>query len=147
MSANLHEPMTEREFPATLAGLEEARQHVLAAARAIGCPDDLLFNLELATEEMLANIVNYAYQGRPPGTMTVACGRDGATGFRLVLRDAGQPFDPTEQPPPVLDGPLEERPIGGLGVFLTRQVSESCTYRRDGACNELTIVFRPAPPA
>ena len=64
------------------------------------------------------------------------------------LCDDAAPFDPlTQAKPPVLDGPLDERPIGGLGVHFVRTLMDEVSYRRDGAHNRLTLIKHIAAPA
>ena len=60
---------------------------------------------------------------------------------KLLLQDDAPPFDPTRVPDPRLDLPLEERPLGGLGVYIMRKHSDVMSYRRTSAgLNELTLV-------
>jgi anti-sigma regulatory factor (Ser/Thr protein kinase) len=60
----------------------------------------------------------------------------------LEFRDQGEPFDPMAQTPPDLDVPLEERPIGGLGLTLVRALADEARYAREGPVNVLRLVKR-----
>ncbi len=63
------------------------------------------------------------------------------------MRDRAPPFDPTRLPDPDLTLSLEERPVGRMGVFLTRQLVDAVTYRLTGeGGNELTLTKRAARP-
>jgi anti-sigma regulatory factor (Ser/Thr protein kinase) len=55
------------------------------------------------------------------------------------LVDQGKPFDPTKHPEPDVSLPIEERPIGGLGIHLTRKMMSSFKYERAGGENRLVI--------
>ena len=62
--------------------------------------------------------------------------------FVLTIADDGKPFDPTaDAPPPVLAGPVEDRPIGGLGLHILKQMGLQLAYRRDGRRNVLRVEF------
>jgi len=59
----------------------------------------------------------------------------------IEMVDDGKPFDPlTDAPVPDVNAPMEERPIGGLGVFLVRKLMDELTYRREEGRNHLTLV-------
>ena len=93
---------------------------------------------ELALEEVFMNVVMH---GSPAGTaprveVSLAI-RDG--GLTLSIEDDGPPFDPLSLPPPDVTARLEERRMGGLGVFFVRQMMDAVSYRRDGARNQLTM--------
>ena len=71
-------------------------------------------HLRLAVEEVVQNIVSYAYQD--DGELEVELSDDEA-----CFIDSGQPFNPLEAPEPDLEAPVEERTLGGLGIFLAKQ--------------------------
>jgi serine/threonine-protein kinase RsbW/sigma-B regulation protein RsbU (phosphoserine phosphatase) len=60
---------------------------------------------------------------------------------RVEFRDSGPPFDPRSAPEPNLTGPVEERKIGGLGLYLMRKIASDLYYRQDGGqnCTEFTV--------
>ena len=85
-----------------------------------------------------------AHVGSQPGP--VACGWGGEAGeLRVILSDSAPLFDPPQVPPPDFYLPLEDRPLGGLGVHMMRQLTDDLVYRvaPDGG-NELTFVKRGA---
>ena len=57
----------------------------------------------------------------------------------IVVEDDGKPFNPLDAPPPNLDLPIDERPIGGLGIFLMKSLTSAMDYRREGDRNTLTL--------
>lgn len=100
---------------------------------------DVGFQLSLALDEAVANSVNYAYAEGTEGNVILEVQKeDGELVFRLI--DEGVPFDPTEESHDV-DTSLsaEERPIGGLGIFLIMQMMDSVVYQREGTQNILTM--------
>lgn len=96
--------------------------------------------MRLAIEEIATNIIKYSYPPGAPGPIQLDCSYDEQL-LCLVIRDRGQPFDPSAAPPPDLEGDLESRVVGGLGVYLVRELADTLTYRHDPASgwNELTI--------
>jgi len=60
------------------------------------------------------------------------------------VMDQGQPFDPLQREAPDTTGPIEDRPIGGLGVLLARQMSSAMAYHRQDNSNVLDIFFQEA---
>ena len=66
---------------------------------------------------------------------------EGGAAVTITIRDDGVAFDPTAAAVPDLTGKLEDRPVGGLGMFLVAKLSESFRYERLGSCNVTTVVM------
>jgi anti-sigma regulatory factor (Ser/Thr protein kinase) len=101
---------------------------------------------QVAFDEWLTNVVDYAHAGREDAGIEVALAVDGE---QLVAEvgDLGEPFNPlTDSQEPSLDLEVEDRPIGGLGVHLIRTLMDEVSYRRDDGRNFLRMVKR-RPPA
>lgn len=99
---------------------------------------DATFAVDLALEEMVSNVIKYGYTDRDSDQICIRLrvGRDEIT---LVVEDSGPPFNPLELPEPDLDKPVDQRPIGGLGVFLVRKTVDRMEYERLGNRNILRI--------
>ena len=97
--------------------------------------------MRLAIEEIGTNIIKYSYAHERPGPIQVACACQDDQ-LRVIIRDRGRPFDPHDSPPPDLSSDLVSRKIGGLGVYLVRELADELTYRHDPASgwNELVIM-------
>jgi serine/threonine-protein kinase RsbW len=94
---------------------------------------------ELALEEIFMNIVTH---GSEPGrTPCVEVTLDGGPGesATMTVEDDGPEFDPLSLPPPDLSVGLDQRPVGGLGVFLVRQMMDTVSYQRVGTRNQLRM--------
>ncbi len=102
--------------------------------------EERIMKLQLALEEVLVNVINYAYPADVVGdiSLTAELFHDSLI---FTLRDGGTPFDPTQIAEPDVDAPLEERPIGGLGIHLVRHIMESISYSYTAGSNILTMRF------
>ena len=124
---------------AELSSLPAVREYVRENAGRADLPEGTGHKLDLVIEELLVNIANHAYRG-DGGPLEVECGvRDGA--FCCTLRDWGPSFNPLAANAPDVDQPLDDRPIGGLGIFLATTMPDTCTYKRHDDTNELTFCF------
>ena len=101
---------------------------------------DKIFNINLALEEVVVNIINYAYPDQTGMPIYIDMDyRDGVITYTIT--DEGLPFDPTLHDNPDTTLSAEQRPIGGLGIMLARRLSTSMTYHRSEGKNILTIKF------
>ncbi|MBO7134297.1 MAG: ATP-binding protein [Bacteroidales bacterium] len=101
--------------------------------------EDLRFKLRLSIEETVENVVQYAYKDSI-GWMEVETNLDDkALMLTVTLKDAGKPFNPLEMPDPDITLSVEEREIGGLGIYLCKQLMDEVTYRYEDGCNILTM--------
>lgn len=108
---------------------------------ALELPPAKAFNLNLILDELVTNTISYGYAEGEPGWIEITViVKDGTVALRI--RDNGRRFDPTQKAEPDLDIPLEEKPIGGLGIHLVRKLSTRFAYRRDGDVNETEIVMK-----
>ena len=101
-------------------------------------PPAQALTFELALEEVFLNVVLH---GAPPGPLprievTLALLGHGLT---MTVEDTGPHFDPTALPSPDVTASAASRPVGGLGVFLVRQMMDAVSYERVGECNRLRM--------
>lgn len=99
---------------------------------------DVRFNLNLVLEEAVANIINYAYPKDEHESIYLSA-RMHEDSIVLVLTDTGKEFDPTMAPEVDVTLSAEERQIGGLGIFLIRQIMNEVRYERIDGKNVLTL--------
>lgn len=102
--------------------------------------DELLFKIRLCVEEVVENIVSYAYE-RGDGWLeaqTELC--EGS--LVISLRDAGTPFNPLDTPDPDITLSAEERQIGGLGIFLCKKMMDKVSYEYKDGCNILSMSIK-----
>lgn len=99
---------------------------------------DVVFNLNLVLEEAVVNVINYAYPKEEHESIYLSAKiQDGSIIF--VLSDTGKEFDPTLVPEADITLSAEDRQIGGLGIFLIRQIMNEVKYERIDGKNVLTL--------
>ena len=128
----------ELQIGNTHAEYTPARDRLVAFFEESGVTPDTVGELELILEEVLVNVISYAY-GDGQGEILITARVDGGA-VVLEFCDHGAPFNPLEQETPDLDASVDERPIGGLGVFLVTQLASRVDYERRDESNVLTVV-------
>lgn len=128
--------------PAELANIEHILDFIMMQAKQASFLDTELADIRLGCEEILINIVKYAYT-RNKGTIEIIC-EPGNQSNRLTItfKDTGIPFNPLTQPKPDLSSPVVSRKIGGLGIYLTGKVMDEITYSREYDTNIITLTKR-----
>lgn len=129
-------------LPARLDSLPTFISSATQAATAAGLKTERLFNIELALEEALVNIINYAYE-QGEGDVRLTCGVDGRNWFVMEVEDAGRGFDIRSVPPPDVTKGVEERRVGGLGIHFIRSLMDEVAYRREERRNILELRLAP----
>lgn len=102
------------------------------------------FPVVLALEEIVTNIIKYGYDDDGEHEIVLEA-RVLPEEIVLEVTDDGHEFDPLRAPPPDLDAPLEDRPVGGLGIHLLRNLAERLAYQRVRGKNVLSAYFRLRP--
>ena len=138
-------------LPGELDSLSAIGRYVITAATSAGLDRAAAYKLRLAVDELATNVVVHGYhEGNISGLVTVAAtiAEDALT---ITIEDTARPFDPTTQILPEeeeLDLPLDERPIGGLGVLLAREGVDDFRYERvDDRNRSIIVVNRPVVAA
>ena len=106
----------------------------------LGCSDEVRTDVDVAIDELLGNIVQYAY-GSQAGTVTVCVDVEmDPPSAVITLMDSGVPFNPlTEERPNTTSLPAKERPLGGLGLFLVKELMDELTYCYQDGHNVLAV--------
>ena len=97
-------------------------------------------HIRVSAEEIFTNIVSYAY-GSEGGNVEVSCGmnEEDVKEFWISFKDCGVPYNPLEYPDPDFDIPLDERRVGGLGIYMVKKFMDRVEYRNENGCNMITI--------
>jgi serine/threonine-protein kinase RsbW len=108
----------------------ELRDFVEAAAVQAGLDHEYAFAFKLAVEEVCMNIIQYGYEGREPGLINLAfeSNKNKAT---LTIQDDGIHFSPEMVDKPDIESDLEDRQIGGLGIYFVNELMDHVTYNKD----------------
>lgn len=128
-----------RRFKAEITSLNQIREFTEETFAQQCADEDTLYDLSLAVYEAAANIIEHGYRGQG-GIIEVALKRQNHS-LIIYLRDQAPVFNPTEVAEPDIDLPIEQRPIGGLGIFLIRQSVDEVRYSQlpEGG-NELVLI-------
>jgi len=103
-----------------------------------GVPAEALYAVNLALEEILANVISYGYADQGEHQIIVRFDVE-AGDFVVEIEDDARPFNPLAAAAPKVEAPLAEKPLGGLGLHLTRTMMDGMAYRREREKNILTM--------
>ncbi len=126
-----------------LVEIERLSQSLEAFGRSQQLPEELLYAVNLALDEILTNVISYGYADEAEHEITVGLGIQAGELIAEVADDA-LPFNPLAAPPADVNSPLEERAVGGLGIHLARTLMDTMEYRREGDKNILILKKRIA---
>lgn len=126
-----------------LDSLSTIAQYVLKASTAAGLDRKTAYKLRLAVDEIATNIINHGYEEAGiKGDIEIQAHIDDRT-LKISIEDTGIPYDPTQKLPQThLDRALEDRPIGGLGIYLALQGVDEFTYERTCDRNRNIFIIR-----
>ncbi|MFC1850651.1 ATP-binding protein [candidate division CSSED10-310 bacterium] len=130
--------MRRMSFPASLDKLHDMIDFIRQGAQKYGFDEDSIETIHLASEEILVNIISYAYPSTS-GDINITYNFNKDEGFRIELIDKGIPFDPLALADPDLDAALEDRKDSGLGIYLVRKIMDKVEYKRDQGQNVLAF--------
>lgn len=126
------------EVDASFAAIDDANARIERFLGDSGVGATALYRVRLVVEELLTNVAKYAYDAQPGAVAVSVAAIPG--GIRVVLSDAGRPFDPTTAPPPAIATSLDDAEIGGLGLLMVRKSTSSLTYSRTDGRNVVEAI-------
>ena len=119
--------MVKSVFKANYKNLDSIRGFVGRSAQQAGFSERDIYAVQLATDEASTNIIQHAYGGEGNEEIEIECEiRSGE--LTITLRDQGKPFDPTSVPEPNIKEGLDDRKVGGLGMYLIRKIMDEVHY-------------------
>lgn len=102
-------------------------------------PAELLFHVQLTLDELATNVINHGYGESGYSFQITVKSKPEAVQIELV--DEARPFDPLKNAPhPAIDAGVQERKVGGLGVYIVKELMDELEYRRENGKNCLTLV-------
>ena len=135
--------MPEQIFDACTENLPQVNAFVCEKLESWDCSMRAQMQLEVAVEELFVNIASYAYPEKQEtgsfGRVEIAIDLLPDRMAEIVFKDSGIPYNPLEKPDPDVTKPAEERPIGGLGIYLVKKSVDEVRYCYENGQNILTI--------
>ncbi|MCR5687773.1 MAG: ATP-binding protein [Lachnospiraceae bacterium] len=131
--------MRELRLKADLDAISEVLGFVNSLLDENGCPVPIKLQLDIAVEELFVNICNYAYTPDTGDAVVRVSFEKEPASVTITFIDSGVAFDPVAKPDPDVELPIEERPIGGLGIYMVKQSMDGMYYERRDDQNILTI--------
>jgi anti-sigma regulatory factor (Ser/Thr protein kinase) len=133
--------MERLSVPGTLDSLETIAAYVAEVAAAAGLDEEVSYRLQLAVDEVVTNIVSHGYaEVGIEGVVELEAVVDKRT-LKIYIEDTGPTYDPRQyQRPDHLDLPIEQRKVGGLGVYLAMNSVDKFLYEQVGKRNRHTLV-------
>lgn len=116
----------ELRIKAKLENLAAISDFIAEAMKRLGIEQEIS-QVQLAVNEACTNIIQHAYSGESEKLIRIICSMSG-NDLLVRIRDWGESFDPTSVPSPEIDSELFERQLGGLGIFLMRQMMDEVRY-------------------
>jgi anti-sigma regulatory factor (Ser/Thr protein kinase) len=135
------ERRTAPRFPCSPEGIVEATSEFERFARERSVPEAVRRDVVVSMDEMLSNVLKYAHDDDLDHHFSFRCDLEGEL-LKVQLIYAGREFDPTTVPDPQIGGDLDDRPVGGLGIYLVKKLMDDIDYRRQGGLNHLVICKR-----
>lgn len=127
-------------LPAQIEYLDIFINFIEQTSDALNIDSLLLPKLTLVIEELVVNVMHYAYpETDTTGMVELRCGMTGPDLFCVMIRDHGKPFNPLTMKSPGLSNDVEKRKIGGLGIFLVKKNVDQLKYKRIDGANELSF--------
>lgn len=135
---------TAPRFPCSPEGIEAASAEFEQLARRLDLPAEIRRDVVVSLDEILSNVLKYSHDDDLDHQFSYRCVVDGDQ-LEVRLIYAGREFDPTRVADPQTDLDLDDRPVGGLGIYLVKQLMDDIEYRREGGLNHLVIRKRTEP--
>ena len=134
--------MDKIKIEAKVDNLDEVLSFVDERLEDAGCPVKIQTQIDIAVEEIYVNIASYAY-GQETGNADISIEiLDDPLTAVISFSDSGIPYNPLEKEDPDITLPAEERPIGGLGIYMVKKSMDEVEYEHKEGCNVFTIKKR-----
>ncbi len=119
--------------------MDEILDFVNTYLEEMDCPMKVQTQLDIAIDELFSNICYYAYGGKAGEAMIVIDSLSDPHGVTLTFIDSGVPYNPLEKEDPDVNLGVNERQIGGLGIFIVKKTMDDISYVYEDNKNKLTI--------
>ncbi len=126
------------QIKASLSAVQSANETASQWLSERNAPPEVHYLANLAVEELVTNCIKYGYEDAGDHVIDIKLQISG-TELALTVTDDGRPFNPLELPEPDIHLPIQDRPIGGLGIYLLRRMSDQMDYVRAAGRNSVTL--------
>ncbi len=123
---------------AELESLQVFRDFITDCCARFKIPNETVFDLKLAVDEACTNIITHGYRGMDPGSIILSF-RIEPDRILVSITDFGHIFEPAETPKPDVQAALEDRELGGMGLYLIYQTMDNIDYQSSEDGNMLTF--------
>ena len=130
--------MNELKLDAKTENLNDVIAFMDERLEEVGCPTKVQIALDIAVEEIFVNIAHYAYGAEGAGGAVIQFDINPEEAI-ICFIDEGTPYNPLEKKDPDITLSVEERPIGGLGIYMVKKSMDDVIYKRENDKNILTI--------
>jgi len=126
------------QIQASVDAIQSANETASRWLAARNAPSDVDYLANLAIEELVTNCIKYGYKDDAHHVIEIKV-QVWENEMALTVTDDGIPFNPLDLPAPDINLPLEQRPIGGLGIYMLRRMSDRMDYVRAAGKNSVTL--------
>lgn len=132
--------MKELKVKADLDNLQIVFEYIHSVLDSHPDADIVSIAIELAVDEVFTNVASYAYPDGEPGDVVITASMtEDMDEMIITFKDWGIPFNPLDREDPDLDVPIEERRVGGLGIYMVKQYMDKVSYEYVDGTNNLTL--------
>ena len=132
--------MEKQSFKANLESIQKIQDFVEENLRGKKSDRSKLFKINILIEEIVVNIVNYAFNNTAEGVINIEIDISGDKMF-FKISDNGIPFNPLKAKEPDISASLEDRKVGGLGIFFVKQIAKDISYSYQNSKNCISLII------
>ena len=132
--------MNNYQFDANVELVDEMMAPIISSLEEIDTEHKKIYQINLALEEILVNVAKYAYS---PNTGIIDISyeiSDNPKQLKVIIKDKGKEFNPLEKEEPDLAASVQDRKIGGLGIYIAKNIVDDIKYQRINNENVLEFV-------
>lgn len=118
--------------------LEVIWDFITDSMKKFGLNDRKIFDIQMAVDEACTNIIEHGYREETNNIRIICIKKDKK--IMVIIKDKGKPFDPASVQPPNLNTSLEEREMGGLGIYFMKKLMDEVIYESKDGENVLTMI-------
>ena len=131
--------MKQLKVTANISELDQVLSFADTILEGMECPMKVQMQIDIAIEEIFVNIAHYAYPDGEGEAVIEVETDENANSVKITFIDQGTPYDPLQNKAPDITLSADDRPIGGLGIFMVKKSMDEVSYEYKDGTNQLTI--------